>query len=98
MKKKFQLKTKLYRWSGDTAAWYFLTVPKQESSIIKNEVKTKRGFGSIRVSANIGKSTWDTSIFPAKEGVYLLPVKASIRRAEGIDDGDVVSYVLSLRA
>jgi hypothetical protein len=36
-----------------------------------------------------------TSLIP-KDGVYLLPRKAALRRPEGIDDGDVVRVHLSV--
>jgi len=45
----------------------------------------KRGFGSVRVNVTIGGSTWKTSLFPSKElGHYVLPIKASIRKAEAL--------------
>jgi hypothetical protein len=55
-----------------------------------------RGFGSIRVRAQIGKTGWSTSIFPVKDGTYLLPVKATVRQKEGIEIGDSVSVRLTL--
>jgi hypothetical protein len=78
------------RWSGD-AAWYFLTVDAELSDEIRG--RTERvGFGSVKVQATIGATTWSTSVFPdAASGCYVLPVKAAVRRAEGIDDGDVVT-------
>ena len=55
-----------------------------------------RGFGSIPVKAQIGKTEWKTSIFPTKEGTYLLPVKAIVRNKEGINIGDVLVVQLKL--
>jgi hypothetical protein len=53
------------------------------------------GFGSIRVRVRIGESRWATSVFPDKKsGCYLLPVKAAVRKAEGITTGDRVSVEL----
>ena len=78
------------RWSGD-AAWYFLTLPVDLSDEIRARTEHV-GFGSVRVSATIGSTSWSTSVFPDKEsGSYVLPVKAAVRRAEAIDDGDVVT-------
>lgn len=83
---------KIWVWPGESAQWRFITVPKSMSEKIKRTVKVKRGFGSIRVHVKVGKTIWDTSIFPdSKSGTYLLPVKASVRRAEGIEDGEVIS-------
>lgn len=50
----------------------------------------RRGFGSIRVEAQIGKTAWRTSVFPTKEGTYLLPVKESVRDKEGLTIGESV--------
>ena len=79
-------------WSGrPLSGWHFFTLGKRISSRIKTLMKGQlRGFGSIRVKARIGKTEWSTSIFPTKEGMYLLPVKTSVRHKEGIDDGDLV--------
>ena len=79
------------------SGWHFFTVGKRTSSRIKTLMKGQlRGFGSIRVKARIGKTEWSTSIFPTKEGMYVLPVKAGVRRNEGIDDGEVVVVRLEL--
>jgi hypothetical protein len=94
----YTVKTNLWKWSGD-GAWYFLTIPShyyQEIKMVTGSIK--KGFGSVRVEASIGKSTWLTSIFPdTKSNTYLLPVKKSIRLAEGLEDGDLTIVELSLR-
>jgi len=75
------------------SAWFFVTLPKDESEQIKffNNHK-RRGWGSVRVKATIGKTSWSTSIFPdSKAGAYLLPVKSDIRKKEKIAAGDSVS-------
>ena len=56
----------------------------------------RRGFGSVRVRATIGSSTWTTSIFPSSGAGYVLPVKRSIRVAEALDVGDVVTVTVEL--
>lgn len=55
------------------------------------------GWSMIPVSAKIGRSDWTTSLFP-KDGGYIVPVKDMVRRAEGLDVGDVVSIRLSIAA
>ena len=87
--------SKLWVYPGDKAAWRFVTVPKSESENIKKKIKLKNGFGSIRVRVKVGKTSWDTSIFPdSKSNTYLLPIKASVRRAEALEDGEKVGVVL----
>ena len=55
-----------------------------------------RGWGSLKVTATIGESRWSTSVFPAKDTGWLLPVKASVRKAEGVSEGDIVEVSLEL--
>lgn len=82
------------------AAWHFVNVDKKQSAEIKEKYgKVKRGFGSIRVRVTLGKTIWDTSIFPDKQsGTYLLPLKLSVRKAEGIETGDMISFTISVRS
>jgi hypothetical protein len=78
------------RWSGE-AAWFFLTVDPELSDEIR-ERTVRAGFGSVRVRATIGATTWETSVFPdAASGCFVLPVKAAVRRAEDIEDGTTVT-------
>ena len=91
----YRFKAKLWLWPGEQAAWHFITVPKKESEIIKSKIKVRRGFGSVKVEATIGKTVWRTSIFPdAKSGTYVLPIKAQVRRDEDIEPGDAVSVTI----
>jgi hypothetical protein len=54
-----------------------------------------RGFGSVRVEAVLGSTTWRTSLFPSREEqAYVLPVKKAVRRAEGVETGDEVEVSL----
>ena len=95
---KVSFKAKLWVWPGEGAAWRFVTVPKDISEKIRKKVKIKRGFGSVRVRVRVGKIAWETSVFPdSKSGTYLLPVKASVRRAEGLDDGDSATIHIETR-
>jgi hypothetical protein len=78
------------RWSGE-AAWYFAALPLDLADEIRSQVEHV-GFGSVRVTAAIGSTTWTTSVFPDKgSGSYVLPVKAAVRKAEHLDDGDPVT-------
>lgn len=92
----------VWRGSGNgpppKAAWYFLTIDGATAAAIRAAATGKtNGFGSVRVTATIGKTSWQTSLFPSKEsGGYLLPLKASVRRAERIDDGTTATVTLTL--
>jgi hypothetical protein len=49
----------------------------------------------IPVSAHIGATEWTTSLFP-KDGQYVVPVKTWVRKAEGLELGDVVTVHLTV--
>jgi hypothetical protein len=83
------------RWSGE-AAWYFAVLPLDLADEIRSQVEHV-GFGSVRDTARIGDTTWSTSVFPDKgSGSYVLPVKAAVRTAEGLDDADPVTIRLTV--
>lgn len=87
--------TELRLHDGAPGAWYFVTLPLDAADEIR-ATNERRGFGSVRVRATIGTTAWDTSVFPdAQSGSYLLPVKAAVRRAEGVDDGDRVRVTVT---
>ena len=74
---------------GGKATWHFLTLPFEVTDEIDEIAReSKRGFGSVRVRATIGGTTWTTSVFPDNSRKsFILPVKASVRKAEGLVDG-----------
>ncbi|MFP5322205.1 MAG: DUF1905 domain-containing protein [Acidimicrobiia bacterium] len=93
----YRFRAEVWLHQGD-AAWHFLAVPEDVSDDIEARTShLSRGFGSVRVRVAVGSSTWSTSVFPdSKRGVYVLPVKKEIRRAEGIEAGDEVEVSLAL--
>ncbi len=83
--KKIVIEGKLWKWQG-ASAWYFLPTTKAQGAILREAQKGKKraGFGSLRVRVTLGTSTFETSLFPTKDGPYLLPIKASVRKKEGL--------------
>ena len=94
---EFEFPGTLIRWKGDSA-WHFVYLPEDLSAELDLLARgMKGGWGSIKVDVQIGSSTWTTSLFPSKERTtYLLPVKAPVRKAEGIADGDEVDVLIRL--
>jgi hypothetical protein len=82
-------------WLHSGGSWQFVTMPPDLTDDVKARVGRGRGFGSVRVRATIGETTWTTSVFPATEG-YVLPVKRPVRDREGIEIGDVVPVTLDI--
>lgn len=90
-------RSKLWLYPGP-GGWHFITLPVKYAKTIKALLHGVRGWGSLRVNATIGKTSWRTSIFPDKKsGSYLLPVKADVRRKEHIKDGDSVLLRLEIQ-
>ena len=87
---------KILFWKGP-APWFFVTVPAKQSRDLKAILGfVTYGWGMIPVDARIGKTGWKTSLFP-KDGRYLVPIKASVRKAENLDKGDKVTVRLEVR-
>lgn len=87
---EFFFETVPSRWEARIDAdWYFGEVPAELSAQIAElqHPFPRRGFGGVRVEATVGSTTWRTSIFPARGGVYSLPLKQSVRTDEGLVEG-----------
>ena len=98
-KKKYTVTSKVKRWVGEMAAWHFAGVSGKKADEIREKYgKNHKEFGSIPVEVTIGKTTWKTSIFrDNRSKSYLLPIKASVRKAEGVYDGDEITFILELQ-
>jgi hypothetical protein len=91
----------LWLWDARPSdSWTFVSLPDEASAEIREVAGAiPRGFGSVRVTVTIGASTWKTSIFPdAKSGVYVLPLKKAVRKAEGVEAGDTATVRVELDA
>jgi hypothetical protein len=88
----------LWLWNARRAdTWVFVSLPDGASEEIRDLAGgLRRGFGSLRVRATIGASTWRTSIFPGRQSAYVLPVKRQVRAAEGLDVGDTATVTVEL--
>jgi hypothetical protein len=85
----------IYFWRGP-APWYFVAVPEPQRSEIRAVSRMiTYGWGCIPARVRIGGTVYTTSLFPKDDG-YIVPVKASVRKAEGLDAGDVVTLQLTI--
>jgi Domain of unknown function (DUF1905) len=94
-----EFEAELWVWAARRdESWVFVSLPVEASEHIRQlTAGRRRGFGSVRVRATVGASTWQTSIFPdSSRNAYVLPVKKSVRRAERLDEGDVTSVRVEL--
>jgi hypothetical protein len=89
-KQTFTIQGKVWRYPGP-AGWMFIYVDDSQSRMVRESKQKRVGFGFVPVQACIGKTCWKTTLFPTKEGPYLLSIKAAVRAKEGIFEGDEVS-------
>ncbi len=92
---QIEFQGKIFFWRGPSP-WFFVTVPEEPSRDLKAiSSLVTYGWGFIPVHARIGSTEYTTSLFP-KDGRYLVPVKASVRKAEGLEEGDLVTVRLEI--
>ena len=98
--KKYKLRSEVWLYPGASAAWHFISIPPKQSEEIKKLFGDHaRGWGSLPIVAQIGKTSWKTSIFPDKKtGAYLLPLKADVRRKENLLAGEAVTFSIVIQS
>lgn len=80
-------------WHGP-APFHFVTVPQDLVGMLSSAAElVTYGWGMVPASVEVGATTWTTSLWP-KDGGYIVPIKAAVRRAEGIEVGDPVAVRL----
>jgi hypothetical protein len=87
---------KIIHWRGP-APFLFVPVPPEQSQQIKDISNlVTYGWGVIPVTARVGKTEWTTSLFP-KDGLYLVPLKMVVQKAENLKEGDTVTVHIEVR-
>jgi hypothetical protein len=95
---EFRFDADLWRWESRRAFYTFVSLPPEvEDHVLMMAGDLLRGWGSVRVEARIGSSTFTTSVFPlGDDNAYALPVKRAVRDALGVGVGDTVDVTLRL--
>jgi hypothetical protein len=96
---KVEFESELWVWDARRdETWTFVSLPVDASEEIRARAGgLRRGFGSLRVRATVGGSSWTTSVFPdSGRNAYVLPVKRAIRAAEALTEGDVTAVTVEL--
>ncbi|TYC05103.1 DUF1905 domain-containing protein [Micromonospora sp. WP24] len=94
---ELEFSCEIWFWRGP-APWHFVTVPVPECrELAATASAVSYGWGMIPVTARIGTTSWVTSLFP-KDGRYLVPVRTSVRKAEGLEVGETVTVRLTVAA
>jgi Domain of unknown function (DUF1905) len=82
----------IIEWRGP-APYFFVAMSAPDSAELKEEARSLIYWGQVPVQAVIGGTTFRTALFP-KDGRYLVPLRDAVRKAEGIEVGDVVAVAL----
>lgn len=92
----FEFSGAIWYWRGP-APFYFVSMPAEQSQDLKEiSAQVTYGWGVIPVVVRIGKTEWKTSLFP-KDDLYLVPIKASVRKAENLEEGDEVTIAMEVQ-
>ena len=91
---EFEFEGRVVEWRGP-APFYFVAIPKEESADIKLAAKGIEYWGQVPVTVRIGDTQFSTALFP-KDGRYLLPLKAAVRKSARIAEDQIVAVELNL--
>ncbi len=88
----------LSRWQGDRGRYHFVTFAgasaealTMHAALHRLEFGRSRGFGSLKVLARIGDTSWKTSVFPqSKQSEWILLVSKKVMGREDLNAGDIV--------
>jgi len=89
---KYKVHANVWKWQGDMA-WYFINL----DTALSEKIRESRGKGMVKIQAQIGKSSWNTSLLYHTEArTYLIAIKKLIRRKEQLIEGSEVKVNFTL--
>lgn len=92
---RFSFSAPLERHAHGRAQIHLVTVPVEESDFLNDLPIPRGGFGSIKVNATVGQTTWRTSVFPTGEQ-FLLLVSRKVISSEELAVGEDVPVRLEV--
>lgn len=85
----------LWHWRGP-APYYFVRMPPDLAEEVADvAADVTYGWGMVPVEVRLDRYVWETSLWP-KDGGYLVPVRAEVRRALGLEADDAVTVRLTV--
>lgn len=94
---RFRFEARVIYWRGPSP-FFFVPIPVRHGEEISGLSKlVTYGWGMIPVEAEIGGVVFTTALFP-KDGTYLLPLKANVRRKINVTAGDQVSVDMAVQS
>ncbi|CAN5368258.1 hypothetical protein BH11ACT8_BH11ACT8_27290 [soil metagenome] len=89
-------------FAGEVIEWrgpsphHFVAVPEDlAAELALTTSMVTYGWGMIPATVTIGDTVFTTSLWP-RDGGYVVPIKVAVRRAEGLDLGDVATVRLTI--
>lgn len=104
MSEELSYSAPLKRWQGDRGIYHLVIIEGETAQHIamharlhRLEYGRQRGFGSVKVVAQVGATRWKSSVFPQNKSTeWILLVSKKVMRAEDLTEGDEVSLSLEL--
>lgn len=92
---RFEFESAVIYWRGPQPYFYAPVPPEHVDDLRRVARLVTYGWGCVPVEATVGGVAFRTSLFP-KDGTYLLPIKAAVRRKTGITAGDVIAVDIKI--
>ena len=91
----FAFQGTLWYWRGP-APYYFVRVPPATvEELVDVAAEVTYGWGMVPVEVTVGGYRWETSLWP-KDGGYLVPIRAQVRRGLGLEIDELVAVHLTV--
>ena len=92
----FRFESTIIYWRGPSP-FFYAPLPQDLADEVQRMARSVTyGWGMIPVDATIKNVTWYTALFP-KDGTYLLPIKAAVRRKADVTVGDMIAVAMTLK-
>jgi hypothetical protein len=85
----------IFYWRGPSPFHFVATPDPITEEIAAVAPKVSYGWGMVPGAVRLGGTEFDTALWP-KDGRYLVPLRDAVRRAEDVDDGDIVTLALHI--
>ena len=92
---EFRFETRVIYWRGPSPFFFAPISPQYVEELRQIAKVVTYGWGVVPV-ARIGDVDFRTSLYP-KEGGYLLPLKADVRRKANITAGDLIAVDMTIQ-
>ncbi|MBU2073602.1 MAG: DUF1905 domain-containing protein [Actinobacteria bacterium] len=92
---RLEVRGEVFTWRGPAPHHFVRIDGDPAEQVQETATAVTYGWGMVPVRVWLGATTWTTSLWP-KDGGYLVPVKAEVRRREGVEVGDVVDLEVEI--